>query len=402
MKRIVIVGAGQAGHQAASSISQLVPDARITLLGAEKGLPYQRPPLSKAFLKGGLADTGVQLCTRAWLAGKLIDYRDDTPVVAIDRTRCEVITAQVDRVPYDHLVLATGARNVRLPSNVRALRRAHILRTLPQAKLLRDRLPHMARALVIGGGFIGLELAACVRQMQLPTTVMERDSRVMARAVSRRISEFFQDLHRRHGVELRLDCVDSESIVAAQPNDEKTLVAVGVGARPNMQLAEEAGLETGNGIVVDGHLLTSDSRISAIGDCANFIDPQGNRVRLESVQNAVDQAKYIARRLAAGTLPPFRETPWFWSEQFGVRLQIAGLHGEADQFIRLGEAESFSELGFRGEELVCVESVNRPVDHIAARQLLTKGIDLRPADAQVSGFTLRDHVNRLAAVAAAT
>lgn len=409
---VVVVGAGQAGFQTAVSLREEGYQGRLVLLGDEPGLPYQRPPLSKAYLTGE-ADAGlVRLRPEQFYAGHRIELRTAEPAAAIDRAGRTVVLASGERLSYDHLVLATGAHNRSLPVLGSELDGVFQLRSLPEAEALRQRLAGARRLVVVGAGFIGLEVAAVAARHGLEVTVIEAAARAMARAVSTPVSDAFQAAHERLGTRFVLGAAVVEIMGAGRqvtgvatadgrhfPAD---LVLVGIGVLPNTDLAAEAGLAIANGIVVNALLLTGDPAISAIGDCAAFPcrHAGGASTRLESVQNAVDQARCVAARLV-GRATPYTSLPWFWSEQGPLKLQIAGLAAPQDRAVLRGDPAQggFSVFRFREAELAAVESVNRPLDHILARKLLAGGGGLTPEQAADPGFDLKRHVNAPRAMA---
>ena len=304
-------------------------------------------------------------------------------------------------LPYDHLVLAMGAHNRPLPVPGAQLEGVFGLRSLADAERLLTGLRLARRVVVAGAGFIGLEFACVAAAQGLEVQVLELADRVMARAVTPETARVFQETHRDAGIQLAF----REAVVgilgrdghatAVQTSEGRTLdadlVVVGIGVLPNIQVAAEAGLHIENGIRVDSFLVSSDSHISAIGDCAFFPSQHaGEHVRLESVQNAVDQARCVAARLT-GHAAPYAALPWFWSDQGSLRLQIAGLTAGVDGTVVVGSVEqrSFSVLCFRGEHLIAVESVNRPGDHMAARKLLASHSNLTPALAAAPAFDVR-------------
>jgi 3-phenylpropionate/trans-cinnamate dioxygenase ferredoxin reductase subunit len=411
-ERVVIVGAGHAGFQAAASLREGGFAGDVVLIGDEPGLPYERPPLSKDFLAGKSDDLDFR--PAAFFESHEIALLAGEPVVELCRAQNEVRLRAGQRVAYDHVVLATGARPRQLPVPGVDLEGVFGLRSRADAIALRERLPAVTRAVVIGAGFIGLEFAAVAAACGVAVVVVEAAGRAMGRAVTEDISRHFAGRHRSQGVDLRLECgiVALEGagghVSGARLADGSflpaELVVVGVGVAPNSDLAEGAGLEVADGIVVDEHLRTSDPSISAVGDCANFplaapyaglgTGAGRSRARLESVQNAIDQAKTVAARLCGSALQPYASVPWFWSYQgSGLRLQIAGLSAGHDEIVRTGDPTSgkFSVLCFASGRLLAVESVNSPADHAAARRLLARGADLTPAQAADASFSLKAH-----------
>lgn len=404
MTDVVIVGAGQAGFQVAASLREQGHPGRVVLVGDEPGVPYQRPPLSKAYLSGALPGERLALRPQAFY-----DKHDIELVcgraVGIDRDRRRVALADERELEYGHLVLATGTRNRELPVPGAKLDGVLGLRTREDADALRERIGGARNVVVIGGGFIGLEFAAAAAKLGLSVTVLEASDRLMRRAVSPAVSAHYRELHERQGTRV----LSGASVVALHGGHEVTgveladgsvlpadLVVVGIGVVPNAELAADAGLTVDNGIVVDEHLSTSDPRISAVGDCAVYPSRHaGAPLRLESVQNAVDHARCLAARLT-GAAEPYASVPWFWSNQFDARLQIAGISAGHDEAVVHGDpsAGSFSVFCFRAGQLVCVESVNRTPDHMAARKLFTAGGSL-DRELLTPGFDFRQHVAAL-------
>ena len=369
MPGVVIVGAGQGGFQVAASLRSEGYAESIALIGDEPHLPYQRPPLSKEFLLGKYPIEKADLRPPTFFEQQRIDLVTGQQVTDIDRGQRRVRLQSGDSIEYSKLVLATGARVRKLPIDG-----ALYLRGRDDAIVLRQRLESAQSIAVVGGGFIGLEVAAAARTLGKRVTVIEAQPRLMARVVAPLISDFYRDLHTQRGVEIQF----GEGLIP--PAD---LVVVGIGVIPNDDLARAAGLATANGIAVDAYLRTSDENIYAIGDCAEFDNPfAGDRVRLESVQNAVDQAKCAAANIA-GHQQPYHAVPWFWTHQFDVILQMAGLSAGADRAISRGDPAGgkFSVFYFRGEALKGVDSINRPADHMAGRKLLASETSLTPDQA---------------------
>ncbi len=376
---IVIAGAGQAGFQLAASLRQEGFTGSILMIGDEPGLPYQRPPLSKAFLKDGNEDR-LQFRPASFFESNDIRIEDGVRVTGIKRRERRVALEDGRHFGYGHLVLATGTRNRRLP--VEGAEDAGLLelRSLSHARAIRRRLGTARSLVVVGGGFIGLEVAATARAAGLEVTVVEATHRLMSRVVSAPVSGHFLGLHRAAGIELRLETVATRFREGTVELSDGTRVAadmvlVAAGVVPNAELAEAAGLYVHDGIRVDDLLATEDPAISAIGDCASFPYGQdGLQVRLESVQNAVDQAKCLASRLV-GRSEPYRALPWFWSDQGPHKLQIAGVTAGADRHeVRLAQEDGrLTVFCFRRGELIGVETVNMPANHMAARKLMSAG-----------------------------
>lgn len=397
---VVIVGAGHGGFQLAASLRQEGSTARIVLIGEEPGLPYQRPPLSKVYL---IERNQFALLLRKdnFFTDNQIELRSGTKVTRIDRAARNVTTLSGETIAYDHLVLATGARTVVPPIPGLAGSKAHYLRTLAEADAIAATLREVEHTVVIGGGFIGLEFAAVARSLGVDVTVVEATNRIMSRVVSPEVSDHYRMLHEEMGTAIEtgvtvniLSASSKEVAYCVELSDGRSLacdmVLVAAGVRPNTELAEAAGLETDNGIIVDNQLLTSDPNISALGDCAAFPVPGGDgRIRLESVQAATDHARTIARRLQ-GQVVSYAAVPWFWSDQAGYKLQIAGLGGAADEsrLVR-GANGALSVYRFTGGALSCVETVNCPGDHMAARKLLSRTQRPSLSEVEAVGYALK-------------
>ncbi len=414
---VVIVGGGQAGLQSADSLRSAGYGGKITVVAGEPELPYQRPPLSKDFLAPGTEASPLPLRGEAFFTDKDILLLRGIAATAIDRPCRNVSLDDGTTLDYGHLVLATGTRNRTLDCAGARLAGIHYLRTLADARALHAALPAARNVVVIGAGFIGLEFAAAARARGCNTTVLEFAPRPMGRALTPVMGDWFAGAHARLGIGLKLSegierfeaGPDGRVAVAVSTTGARhlaDLVVVGIGVLPNDELAAVAGLETGNGIRVDGCLRTSDPAILAVGDCANFPHPRsGERIRLESVQNATDQARHAARTIMAGAAErpeaaPYAELPWFWSTQGPYRLQMAGLANPGDDTLVLGDpaAAKFSVLCFRDGLLAAVESVNLPADHLAARKLLAGSARISRLEASAQGFTLKAAARAMAPV----
>ncbi|ABE63482.1 FAD-dependent pyridine nucleotide-disulfide oxidoreductase [Nitrobacter hamburgensis X14] len=397
---VLIVGAGHAGFQLAVSLRQAGYGGPVSLINDEPHLPYQRPPLSKAYLKGGGRPDSVMFRPEKFYHDQHVDLIADR-AVAIDRSARELVCASGASRAYKHLVLATGARNRLLDIPNAGLDDVLYLRTLDESETLRQRFGAGGRVVVVGAGFIGLEFAATARAKGLEVDVVELAPRVMARAVTPEISEFFQRRHIEAGIRLHFG-VQATSITSNDGrvtgvtlSDGRQLVAdlvvVGVGVLPNVELAAEADLPVASGIIVDEHLLTADPDISAIGDCALFASVRfGAPLRLESVQNATDQARCVAARLTGDT-KSYDGLPWFWSDQGADKLQIAGLTTGYDQVVVRGNAGegSFSAFCYKAGRLIGVESVNRGSDHVFGRRILAVNGSIAPDQAADLAFDLK-------------
>lgn len=404
MNPVIIVGAGHAGVAAAAALREEKYSGPIVLVSDEIHTPYQRPPLSKAYLKGSLGRESLLLRGPAFYGNQRIDTKLGDEIVGIDRAAKQVGFASGQTLGYEHLILATGARARPAPFAGTDLAGVVTLRDLDDADRLKHQLGTVKNVVVIGAGFIGLEFAATVVASGKHVTVVEVAPRVMGRAVSAPISNFFARAHRAFGINLSLGA----SVARIEGRDGRVstvylangdvlaadLVLLGIGVVAHDQLARNSGLNCDTGILVDAQMRSSDPDISAIGDCCSHPNIwHGGLLRLESVQNATDQARIVAKRLS-GHPEDYSSLPWFWSGQGDLKLQIAGLLGEADDFVVRGDpsARSFSVFGFGGGTLRCVESVNRGGDHMAARRLLSENIGLSPMQAADPSFDLKAHV----------
>ena len=401
MRRIVIIGAGQAGLQVAESLRKGGHDGPITLLGEERWPPYQRPPLSKKYLAGEFADERLWFRPYEHYAKLGVQLRTGVRVTAIDRAARRVSLASGEPLDYDALALTTGTRVRPLPVPGADHAAVCYLRGLDDAQRLKARLAAARRVVVIGGGFIGLEVAATARADGREVHVVEAMDRLMARVMPSELSDFFAALHRERGVELhfgaQVTAIADDGAGAARVTLAgggalaADLIVAGIGVLPNQELAAAAGLACGNGIEVDEFARTSDPDIVAAGDCTwhrnrLFATPH----RLESVQNAVDQAKVAAATLL-GQPQAYADLPWFWSDQFDVKLQIAGLSTGSDDCVLRGAPSSagFSVFHFGGTRLLAVDSINRPADHMLARRLIAAGTPVTRAQAGDPAFDLK-------------
>lgn len=395
---MVIVGAGQGGLQMAESLRAEGWTGAIRLIGEEPRPPYHRPPLSKQALSGEAGPDSLIIRGPEALAKAGIDLVTGTRVVAIDRDARQVVLADGRREGWVGLALATGSRARTLPLAGADFDGILTLRSLDDALDLKARLAVARHVAVVGGGFIGLEVAAAARHAGAEVTVIEAAPRLMARAVSPAISDHYAALHASHGVAIRLACgvegfvgADGRVTGVATSAGEVAadVVVVGVGVIAEDELARAAGLVCDRGVVVDACSATSDPRIVALGDCTARRMDDGTLRRLESVQNAVEQAKSGASWLM-GRQRPFTATPWFWSDQYDVKLQMVGISAGHTRAVMRGDPASgrFSIFYWRDGAFIAVDSVNRPQDHMISRKLLDKGVRLDPERVGDPGFDL--------------
>jgi len=390
MKNVVIAGAGHAAGQVVATLLQKKYVGRITLLGEEAWYPYQRPPLSKKFLAGEMSAERLYFKPTSFYDDPGIDVHLSTRVAAIDRAAQSVRTADEQSFEYDHLVIATGSRPRELLLPGSNLDGIHYLRGVDDVNNIRADMAKQRRMVIVGAGYIGLEVAAVAAQLGLDVTVVEMTGRVMSRVVSPELSQFYQDIHTENGVQLRLSTgitgfsgEDHVDTVLLENNEQLAadIVVIGIGIVPNTELAEAAGLEVSNGIVVDDHCQTSDPRIYAVGDCTWHPNRLlGVELRLESVHNALEQAKTAAGNISGDDVS-YAQVPWFWSDQYDLKLQIAGLSQGYDQTVIRGDMESrsFACLYLRDGQLISIDAVNRPKDFIQSKPLIASHAKIDPA-----------------------
>ncbi len=378
---VVVVGAGQAGSSCVAKLRNGGFEGKITLIGAEPVPPYQRPPLSKAYLLGDMALERLFLRPEAFYADHEIDLRMDARVTGID-AGAQTITLGDEVLAYDDLVLTTGSVPRRLPIGIGgALDGVHMVRDLADVDAMGPRFVKGASVLIVGGGYIGLEAAAVASKLGLNVTLVEAAKRILQRVAAPQTSDFFRKLHRANGVDIRegvgLERLLGEgSVTGAMLSDGSTVTAdfviAGVGITPDIALAEAAGLEIENGIRVDGQGRTSARHIWAAGDCTSF-PYQGGRIRLESVPNAIDQAEVVAENLM-GASKAYLAKPWFWSDQYDVKLQIAGLNTGYDHVVtRVTDADSVAFWYYRGQTLLAVDAMNDPRGYMVGKRLIEGG-----------------------------
>ncbi len=399
-EKLIIIGAGQAGLQVAATLRQKDYTGKILMIGDEAHLPYERPPLSKGFLKGLVPAERLSLKPAAFYQDKAIDCLTGVAVTRIDRRQKRLRLSDHSEQTYEKLVLATGSRARTLDIPGIGLAGVQSLRTLEDAAAIAESLRPGQRLVIAGGGYIGLEVAAAARSLGIDVTLLEIADRVMQRTATPHLSEFFQKEHASQGVDIRLNtgiasiegkgrvervfCSDGASLAA-------DTVIIGIGVIPNQTLAEDAGLAVNDGVLVDEFAATSDPYIYAAGDCARHPNACfGGLVRLESVQNAVDQAKCAAFSIL-GTPQPYREIPWFWSDQYDLKLQIAGLWRQDDQVIVRGDpaTRKFSLLCLRNGALAAISTINNLQDFLPAKKLIAAGACLDTAAASDPAIPLK-------------
>jgi len=401
---ILIIGAGQAAIMAAEALRSGGYTGPLTLLGDEPHGPYHRPPLSKAWLAGEMDASRLPMRTPEMLAGKNIELRTGSKATAINRAAKTVTLADGSTLPYGGLLLATGATARTLPLPGANTQGVLALRTRDDADAIAQRMAQCLEKnlplVVIGGGFIGLEVAATARKKGLAVTVLEAAPRLLGRVLLPVLSDWYAELHRSHGVQLVLGAQiaaiehdASNQVTGVRMNDGTVhpagLVLIGIGVNANDELARAAGLECERGIVVDACGRTSDSSIVAAGDCTARRLADGSLIRLESVQNATELGKSAAAALL-GQERPFTATPWFWSDQYDKKLQMAGLSAGADQHVLRGDMASgaFCLFHYKGGQLIAIDNVNSPKEHLLVRKLMDAGISPTPQQAGDVTFDL--------------
>jgi 3-phenylpropionate/trans-cinnamate dioxygenase ferredoxin reductase subunit len=386
-EKLIIVGAGQAATQAIQTLRAEGFDGPITLIGDEAYAPYQRPPLSKAYLLGSFARDRLFLKSDAFYSESGCEVMLNTRVQAIHRAEKTVELSDGRRLPYDKLLLTTGTRVRKLRCPGADLPGVHYLRDIADVDGLQDVFKSGARIAIVGGGYIGLEVAAVAAKRGLDVTVFEAMDRLMARAVTPTVSEFYAAEHEKAGVKLKLRTgVEAfegdgkvERIRAGGQVYPADIVLVGIGVIPNDELATQAGLASQDGIVVDQSGMTGDPAIFAAGDCTRHIGREGTAIRLECVQNAIDQARHCAQAIS-GKSVRYSEVPWFWSDQYDLKLQMAGLARPTDQTVLRGDpaTRKFAIFHLRDGVIAAVEAVNAAPEYLAGRKWIAEGARIAP------------------------
>lgn len=391
----IIIGAGHAGGELAVALRNEGWEGRILLLGEEAHLPYHRPPLSKAYLAGSVEKSSLAIRPLAAYERANVEFMPGVRVVRIDRANQRLELADGAQLSYDRLAIATGGRPRPLsaPNAAVAERCAnfHYLRTLDDVEQIRAQLAAGKRLVIVGGGYIGLEVAASAIAQGLQVTVLEALPRVLQRVTAAELSAYYERKHREAGVDIRTGVqvadleVTDDTVTAVLCADGSRLAAdlvvVGIGLIANTELAAEAGLQVDNGILVDEHAQTSDPHIYAAGDCTNHPNALlGRRLRLESVPNALEQSRVAAANMA-GKAKTYASVPWFWSDQYELKLKMVGLSEGFERLVLRGdpETDSFSAFYLKGDKVLAADTVNRPQDFIAAKRLVAEGIAVTAA-----------------------
>lgn len=387
MSSIIIAGAGHAGGQAAASLRQEGFEGEIVVIGDEPHIPYQRPPLSKQYLAGEHGLERVYLRPEKFYADRSIIIRSGVRVEAIDRAAQTVATSDGDSLSYEKLLLATGSRPRLLQLDTGDLAGVHYLRTIADVDAIRAEMAPGRKVAVVGGGYIGLEVAAVCIEAGLEVRVIEMEDRILKRVTTPDMSEFYHDLHSSRGVTLHTgtkvtgfagnDTV--RQVLCGESAFDADLVIIGIGIVPNVELAADAGLACDNGIVVDDRCRTADPNIYAAGDCTNHPNPLlDRRLRLESVPNAMEQARVAAANMSGGD-KAYASVPWFWSDQYDLKLQMVGFAADGDTEVLRGDksANSFAVFHLKNGAITAVDAVNSPKEFMICRRLIGREVDAR-------------------------
>ena len=395
-QRALIVGAGHAGAQLAASLRQEGWTGEIVLIGEESALPYQRPPLSKGYLAGKSTLDELAIRSAKFYTEQGIQLLN-AKVEAIDRSAGHLVLSTGDALPYDKLALCTGARPRRLSIPGADLVGVYYLRTAADVEMIREATSPGCRAVIIGGGYIGLETAASLRALGLEVTVLEATERVLERVTAPAVSAFFDRIHREEGVNIRTGALVEalsgdgrvrEVFLSSGESIPTDLVIVGIGVEPNTELAAAAGLVVDNGVVIDDQTRTSDPDIVAAGDCASHdMARYGRRIRLESVPSAGEQAK-VAAATVCGKSKMIAALPWFWSDQYDLKLQIAGLNTGYEEVVLSGDPtrdRDFTCFYLRAGELIAADCINRPRHFMFSKRVITQRLPIGRTELVLAG-----------------
>ena len=385
MSGVVIIGAGHAAGQAAASLRQAKYDGDITIVGDEAHIPYQRPPLSKAYLKGEQTADKVYLRADSFYADRDITMKLSTTATAIDTAAKTVALSTGETLSYDHLLISTGSRPRKLSIEGSDLPGIHYLRTMDDVDGLREGMRPDANLVIVGGGYIGLEVAAVGRELGLNVHVLEMEERILQRVTTPEMSAYYHQLHEGRGVHIHTSTAVTgfagdgkvEEVICGDQRFAADLVIVGIGIIANTELAEAAGIHCDNGIVVDEHCRTSDPFVYAAGDCTNHPNPLlERRLRLESVPNAMDQARVSAANML-GDEKTYAAIPWFWSDQYELKLQMVGFSADGDSQVLRGDMASnqFAVFYLKDGLVVAADAVNSPKEFMLCKQLVGKPAD---------------------------
>ena len=399
MAGMVIIGCGQAGGQAAASLRQEKYEGPITMIGQEPYIPYQRPPLSKQYLSGEQEKEKLSLRQESFYSEKEINLMLETSVLSLDPHKKELQLENDETVTYDKLLVATGGRPRKLEVDGHTLKGIHYLRNIDDVDAIKTQMSTSQNLVIVGGGYIGLEVASVAIKKALTVSVLEMESRILERVTTEEMSAFYHQLHTDQGVNILTSTQAKafkgsetvESVVCGDHEIPADLVIVGIGILPNTEMAEAAGLKTNNGLVVDEHCRTSNEHIFAAGDCTNHPNPILNRrLRLESVPNAMEQGRVAASNMLGGS-KSYASMPWFWSDQYEHKLQMVGFSKDSDKSIVRGDmaSKSFTVFYLKDDSIIAADSVNNPKDFMASKQLVGKKASIEAlADTSIELKTL--------------
>jgi 3-phenylpropionate/trans-cinnamate dioxygenase ferredoxin reductase subunit len=382
---IVIVGAGHAAGQAAASLRQEGFEDDIIIIGDEAHIPYQRPPLSKAYLSGEQGIERVYLRPEKFYEDKNVTVKTSTSVTAIDTAAHTVTTDQGETIGYDKLLLATGGRPRKLSIPGSDLTGIHYLRTIADVDAIRDEFAEGRRLVIVGGGYIGLEVASVAVKYGLEVHVLEMEERILQRVTTPQMSAYYHQLHGGRGVHIHTATMVTgfsgdaavDAVLCGDKSIAADLVIVGIGIIPNVEVVQAAGIECDNGIVVDDHCRTSAPDVYAAGDCTNHPNPLlDRRLRLESVPNAMEQARVAAANMVGGD-KVYASIPWFWSDQYELKLQMVGFSADGDTQVVRGDmdANAFAVFYLKDGRVVAADAVNSPKEFMICKQLIGKKVD---------------------------
>ena len=399
MAGMVIIGCGQAGGQAAASLRQEKYEGPITMIGQEPYIPYQRPPLSKQYLSGEQEKEKLSLRQESFYSEKEINLMLETSVLSLDPHKKELQLEKGETVTYDKLLIATGGRPRKLEVDGHTLKGIHYLRNIDDVDAIKTQMSISQNLVIVGGGYIGLEVASVAIKKGLTVSILEMESRILERVTTEEMSTFYHQLHTDEGVNIFTSTQakafkGSETVESVACGDHEIpadLVIVGIGILPNTEMAEAAGLETNNGLVVDEYCRTSNEHIFAAGDCTNHPNPILNRrLRLESVPNAMEQGRVAASNMLGGS-KSYASMPWFWSDQYEHKLQMVGFSKDSDQSIIRGDmaSKSFTVFYLKDDSIIAADSVNNPKEFMASKQLVGKKASIEAlADTSIELKTL--------------
>ena len=385
MSNIVIIGAGQGAGQCVATLKKLGCTNKIILIGEESHPPYQRPPLSKSFLEGKVGLERVYMKNREFYEENEVEFYPNTLVKEIDREKKKVRTSCGKEFEFEKLVIATGSRARELEIEGIQLGNVYYLRTIDDVEKIKEQMSVCQNLSIIGAGYIGLEVAAVASELGMNVSIFEMADRSMNRTVDKKISEHFEDLHKTNGVNFyfqsNIEKLQGETFIEGVKLDDGSLIPadiliIGIGIIPNQELAENAGLDCNNGILVNDKGITSDQSILACGDCTNHPNKFLNKnVRLESVQNALEQSKVVAANIM-GQEEKYEVIPWFWSDQYDQKLQIVGMPEEYDEIVKREYADGFSLFYLSNKTIISVTTINNPKEFLICKKLVEKKVKI--------------------------